>query len=44
MPEWEINVAFYVEAETREEAVKKVHDDIRGNEDSNVWEVRRRTK
>lgn len=42
MPEFEVNVSFYVEAETREEAVKKVREDIKGKEDSNIWEVRRR--
>jgi len=42
MPEWEINVSFHVEADDREQAVKKVREDIKGNEDSNIWEVRRR--
>lgn len=39
--EWEINVSFYVEAETREEAVKKAREDI-GNEDYSIWAVRKR--
>lgn len=42
MAEWEINVSFCVEAENRETAVEKVRQDIKGNEDYNIWEARRR--
>lgn len=40
--EWEINVSFFVEADTREKAVQKVEDDIKGNEDHKIFEVRER--